>query len=252
MSQPEVGEKDLTAVDSSLLAHDWYTRLTVEQQIAYIRYQYIYIKENAADWDASQHTRRRPVWDGGKDNFGTRRTSVWGEIARKISEVNAIPGMWVHAHFSPMAGLKLNPETSGLPDIRPSFLHSRSSLLIYQRYAQGFPAILADQYDLAGRTISARFLTTANLGMEPDDQRLYVLCDESYVSASPFFRHAFAAEGNCDEAVEMYLWQAALDYEVHQTAYDALIAKNNERWWITDNLKAAVIEIRQHWENYRG
>lgn len=252
MSQPEVGEKDLTAVEPSLLSPDWYKRLTAEQRIAYIRYQYIYAKENAPDWDSPQHTRRRVAWDGGKDNFGTRRTSVWAEIALHIANAGAVPGMWVRAHFSPMAELKLNPLTSGLPDIRPASLHSRSSFLIYERYAAGLPDILAHQYDLAGRTISDRFLTTAPLGLSQSDQQLYVLCDEGYVSASPFFRHAFAAEANCAEAVEMYLWQAALDYEVHQTAYDALIADNNEQWWITDNLKAAVIEIRQHWENYCG
>jgi hypothetical protein len=252
MNQPEVGEKDRTAVESPLLAHDWYKNLSDKQLLAYIRYQYIYLKDNAIDWDAPQQIRHRPMYDGGKDNYGVRRTSVWGEIRKHTQMYDAIPGMWVHAHFSPAAELKLNPMTSGLPDIRPSFLHSGRSPVIYQRYAAMLPETLAYQYDIAGRTISDRFLTTASLGMAQADQRLYVLCDESYVSASPFFRHAFAAAGACDDAIEMYLWPAAIDYEVNQTAYDTLIVENNEDWWITDNLKAAVIEIRQHWENYNG
>jgi len=92
-------------------------------------------------------------------------------------------------------------------------------------------------------------------GFSKDDQNLYVLCDESYVSASPFFRHAFAALGNCDRAVERYLWFAAIEYEAQQRAYDCAIDRvkdQNYDWWITDTLRAAVREIRQHWRNYHG
>lgn len=252
MNQHEVGEQGPAELDTSLLAPDWYTRLSIEQLAAYVRYQYIHLKDNAIDWDSQQHRAVRRHWDGGKDNYGVRRASAWGEIAKQTRIYAAVPGIWVHAHFSPAAELKLNPMTAGLPEIKPSFLHSKTSPTIYKRYMETLRETLAERYEIAGRTISQRFLTTAPLGMSPEDQRLYVLCDESYVTARPFFRHAFAAEGNCHDAVEMYLWPAAIDYEVHQVAYDSLMADIDERWWLTDNLKAAVIEIRKHWEAYNG
>ncbi len=242
----------LTAPEQALLAHDWYKLLTPIQMTAYVRYQYIYLKDNALDWDSPTHARRRPTWDGGKDNYGVRRTSVWGEIAKRIEMFDAVPGMWVHAHFSPAAEVRLNPVTSGLPDIRPSFLHSAASPAIYSRHCKIMPEIIVDQFELAGRTIHARMVTTNPLRLSKEDQNLYVLCDENYVSATPFFRHAFAAAAECYDAVETYLWQAALEYEVHQISYDSVVASNGEQWWLTDNLKAAVIEIRKHWRDYNG
>jgi len=241
------------AVEHRLLVPDWHQVLTEGQFAAYIRYQYIWQKENAIDWDSKPHRMRRPNWDGGKDLYGVRRHNTWGEIAKRIEEVDADPGVWVHAHFSPAADLRLNPATSGLPEIRPSMLHSKMSPTIYAKYVDFLPDLIRQQYEIAGTTMEARFRTSATIGLTPEDQQLYVICDESYVTATPFFRHAFAATARCTEAIEQYLWAAALDYEVHQRAYDAVIAAEPKHaWWITDELKAAVIEIRQHWEHYHG
>ncbi len=239
-------------VESPLLNAEWHKTLNDDQLAAYVRYQFIWLKENAVDWDSRAHALRRPSWDGGVDGFGVRRSSTWGEIAQRIRSDDADPGMWVHAHFSPAAELKINPATSSLPEVRPTMLHSRMSPQIYGRYILSIQDTLWHQFEMAGQTIRDRFLTSAPLNLPAEDQRLYVLCDESYVSATPFFRHAFAALDSCLPAVEEYLWLAALDYDVHQKAYDALIAVHGESWWVSEQLKAAVIEIRHHWENYNG
>lgn len=239
--------------NSRVLEPDWHSRLSEEQLAAYVRYQYIWQKDNAIDWDSKTQRGRRPAWDGGKDLYGVSRTSTWGEIAKRIRDAGADPGMWVHAHFSPAADRQLNPATASLPEIRPSFLHSKASPHIYNKYCEFLPEIIWQQYEIAGKTIDTRFKTSASIGLSEEDQQLYVLCDESYVTATPFFRHAFAASARCYDAVEQYLWVAALDYEVHQRAYDAVVAKHpEESWWITDELKAAVTEIRNHWEAYNG
>lgn len=251
MTLNAVGE---TTADLGLLSPDWYTRLSPDQLAAYIRYQYIWQRENAVDWDSRAQKHRRPAWDGGKDLYGVRRTSTWGEIAKRVLEAGADPGLWVHAHFSPVADMRLSPAAAAvIPEIKPSTLHSRVSPQIYVKYIEHLPDMIWRQYELAGKTIENRFKTSASIGLSPEDQQLYVLCDESYVTASPFFRHAFAASARCDEAIEQYLWLAALDYEVHQRAYDQVLAARmqGETWWITEELKAAVKEIRQHWEDYR-
>lgn len=250
MTLNAVGE---TTDSHRLLSLDWHQQLSAERLAAYIRYQYIWQKDNAADWDSRAHSMRRPAWDGGKDLYGVKRVSTWGEIAKRVRDHNADPGLWVHAHFSPAADVRLTAITTSLPTIRPSMLHSQASPQIYAEYLKILPGILWQQYETAGQTIETRFRTSAAIGLTPEDQQLYVLCDESYVAATPFFRHAFAAYSNCFDAVEQYLWMAALDYEVNQRVYDAHIAENPaESWWVTDNLKLAVIEIRQHWENYNG
>jgi hypothetical protein len=248
MTHSEVG----VMLDSPLLQADWHTRLSDPRLAAYVRYQFIWQKENVWDWDTSAHARARKSWDGGVDNYGTKYSSRWMEAVRVIRGVRAQPGMWVHAQFSPVAERILNPATSSLPEIHPSALYSRRAQSIYERYVGLAPADIRSNFELAGKTITARMSSSRDLGLTPAEQELYVLCDESYVTAPPFFRHAFAAAAQCQEAVETYLWLAALDYEVHQTAYDAVIEETQETWWITEPLLLAVASIRGHWENYRG
>lgn len=250
MTHNAVGE---TTLDCRLLDPDWHRKYLSDAQLAaYIRYQFIWLKENAVDWDSRAHSIRRPTWDGGRDADGVSRSNTWAEIALRVRASQAEPGMWVHAHFSPAAE-KSDGVLLAKPEVRPNKLHSAKSVNIYGRYIMFIQDVLWRNFELAGRTINQRFLTTQSLGLSEEDQRLYVLCDESYVTATPFFRHAFAAIGDkCDPAIEEYLWLAALDYDVHQKAYDNLISVHNENWWITDDLKAAVIDIRSHWENYYG
>ncbi len=255
MTLKEAGEITVASkARTDLLAPDWYKTLTREQLAAYLRFQFVYLHEREIDWDAPGHSRRRPIWDGGTDSYNVRRTSVWGKMLEVVNSTDAHPGMWVHAHFSPAADIKLVANTSALQDMRPSFLYSAASLGIYMKHCAGLQAQLRLEYNIAGQTLNARMKSTVAYNLEPDNQNFYVLCDESHVSAPPFFRHAFAARCNCDRAIERYLWQAAIDYEAQQPGYDALVSDDTHdvSWWLTDNLFAAVRDIRQHWSNYNA
>jgi hypothetical protein len=236
----------------ALLAHDWYTQLNTEQLAAYMRYQFIYLNEAAVDWDARAHTVKRPAWDGGKDNFGVRHSSVWAKAARAIGAVGANPGMWVYAHFSPAAEITLAGGLDKMPTMRPAMLYSGASQKIYTLYCAEATRTIAHKATVAGHTINSRYKSTNVFKFSKADQTLYVLCDESYVSAPPFFRHAWAAAANCDSAIERYLWRAALDYEANQPLYDQVIKDEDTAWWVTDELRAAVRLIRDHWRTYNG
>lgn len=235
------------AVAARELAPSWHVRLSPEQLAAYVRYQFIRLYENEHDWDAPAHNRKRSHWDGGKDSYGVKHTSVWRRIAHMIRQNDAHPGMWVHAHFSPIGTLKSGVQTTGLPEMRPTRLCSGNSIGIYKEYCEQLPSILAHDFEIAGMTLAKRFRGTQDLKLSHDDQVFYVVCDELYVSASPFFRHAFSAQLNCDRGVERYLWHAALDYESRQPAYNAAV----EPWCVTELLKRATIDIKNHWERYR-
>lgn len=229
------------------LAPDWHLGLNLEQLTAYVRYQFIRLYENEQNWDSPVHNRKRSHWDGGKDSYGVKHTSVWNRIAQMIRRNKAHPGMWVNAHFSPFSFLKSGAQLSGLPEMRPTRLCSGQSVGTYLEYREQLPGILAHDFEIAGMTLAKRFRGTQDLKLEPDDQVFYVVCDELYVSSSPFFRHAFSAQLNCERGVERYLWNAALDYESKQPAYDAAV----EPWCLTELLQRTTTYIRNHWERYR-
>lgn len=235
------------ALAAKELKHNWYSQLSASQLAAYIRYQFIRLYDGDHDWDSYAHNRRRAHWDGGKDSYGVKHTSVWSRIAAAVKRHNAHPGLWVNAHFSAMSFLRAGAQTTGLPEMRPTRLYSAQSYEIYIDYCEKLPKILANNFDVAGVTLAKRFRGTQDLKLAQDDQVFYVVCDELYVSASPFFRHAFSAQLGCERGVERYLWLAALDYESQQPAYDNAV----EPWCVTDALRAAVINIREHWEAYK-
>lgn len=230
------------------LAPDWHVSLDNYKLAAYIRFQFFRHSENSCDWDDPVHNRKRAHWDGGKDSFGVNHSAVWDKILKEIRAYNADPGLWVQAHFSPVSYKQQIAETHALPGIRPSNLYSAKSVGIYSEYRSQLSKILTSALNVAGETIANRFRGTATLGMSPDDQAFYVLCDENYVTASPFFRHAFAAQMGCERAVNRYLWRAALDYEAQQRIYD--LALRDERWCFTGLLQATVQDIRKHWRDY--
>jgi hypothetical protein len=253
MTRSALGEPaELTAGSKNdLLSDDWYQFLTSTQKIAYIRYQYISLNECVHDWDARAHVKRRPAWDGGKDNYGVKHTPVWGKILRAAETAHAHLGLWVHAHFSALATERITTGNQRLTEMRPATLYSAKSAEIYRDYVAHMPRIIKDRFHVAAETLKLRIATTAIYKMPVAAQELYVLCDESYVTATPFFRNAFAARSNCEKAVERYLWKAALDYEAQQRSYDAVMAAHPEySWWTENDIKRGVVEIRQHWRNY--
>jgi len=238
------------AVQELVESPDWYTKLTDRQLCAYVRYQFVRLYERETDWDAPVHNRTKPYWDGGQDRYGVNHSSVWSRIVRVVRETRADPGAYVCAHFSGLVYVDQAARTNTIPDTRPANLASSLSVGIYSRYTAQFPKLVMKAFDIAGSTIANRMRGTENLELNVDDRLYYVLCDECYVSASPFFRNAFAARMGCDRAVERYLWHAAIDYEAQQRLYD--VALRREPWCITEPLIAAVKEIRRHWMEYAG
>jgi hypothetical protein len=233
-------------VTETNLAPDWHLQLDNHQLAAYLRYQFIRHYENVLDWDDPAHNRRRTNWDGGKDAYGVRHTAVWSKIGRIVREMNADPGLWVAAHFSGVQYAKQVAQTHTVPDMRPNRLCGAQSPSVYDGYIQALPKMLQTAFNVAGATIANRIRGTQTLNMSPDDQVFYVLCDEGYVSASPFFRHAFAHQLESPRGVERYLWHAAIDYEAQQRIYDTAV----EPWCITAALRAATLEIRKHWRAF--
>lgn len=243
MKRNEAGAAVLVETD---LTPNWHLQLDKHQLVAYLRYQFVRYYENEWDWDAPVHNRKRVAWDGGRDAYGVRRTAVWGKIADIVRDMKADPGLWVAAHFSGVQYAKQVAQTHTVPDMRPSRLYSAQSPSIYEEYIQALPKMLQTAFNVAGATIANRIRGTQTLNMSPEDQVFYVLCDEGYVSASPFFRHAFAHQLESPRGIERYLWHAAIDYEAQQRIYDTAV----EPWCITDALRAATLEIRKHWREF--
>jgi hypothetical protein len=251
MTHSAVGElnTETRTNEHALLSSDWYKDLSPEQLTAYVRFQFIYLKDRVSDWDAPAHSRRRPAWDGGKDSYGVKHSSAWAKAIRAITAAGANPGVWIYAQFAP----KVTDATARITDPRPAMLYSTNAMSAYENFCVNMPAILQQRYMLAAETIKMRLASTKAYGLNKDDQTLYVLGDESYVTATPFFRHAFAALAGCERAIERYLWFAALEYEALQPLYDRTISKKPElAWWTGHDMPDAVCAIRQHWKGYNA
>lgn len=246
-----VGGRKSADGDAAYLTADWYRHLSDEQLAAYVRYLFIYFREGTIDWDSKAHTDRRPNWDGGVDRYGTKHKSVWRKIVNAIQANDAVPGLWVAAHFS--AALHAVRVATGKNVIngKPEILYSDISPLVYRSYKENFDAQLQQQYASAETSISTRYTITEAFSLPEDDHVLVVLSDTSHVNAPPFLRYAFADELKCQRAANKFIWQAALDYETKQPLYDKFIADNPHfDWFVSANLKKFVAYIRKHWRRY--
>lgn len=232
-----------TLSPTELLAYDWHKSLNVAQLAAYVRYQYIRLRDNCWDWDDEAHSRTRKTWDGGQDSYGVKHQAVWPKIAHEIRNQNAHPGAWVCAHFSEWAERRLATSANRGADHRPQNLCKANSFDIYRDFCANIPQYISNEFTTAGTTMRRRSKLLGDNRFTPADKALYLVCDETYVVASPFFRHAFAARFNAQPAVERYFWRAATDYEAKQHLYDQVV----EPWCVTAQLRNALIEIRQHW-----
>lgn len=246
-----VGGRKSVDDDAVYLAHDWYRDLSDQQLAAYVRYLFIYFREGTIDWDSSAHADRRPHWDGGTDKFGTKHKSVWSKIVAAIRSHNAIPGVWVAAHFSSALHAVRVATGKNIINGKPEILGSDISPRVYREYIENFDAQLQQQYASAEASISTRYTITDAFNLPEDDHVLLVLGDTSHVNAPPFLRHAFADELNCQRAVNKFVWPAAIDYETKQPLYDKFIEGNSQfDWFVSSNLKKFVANIRKHWRRY--
>jgi hypothetical protein len=244
MTLSVVGETPKTVPPRPLLMPDWHKKLQPTQLLAYLRHAYIWRSRGTVNIESSDHTKKVARWDGGEDSFGCKFTPVWPRIAKMIESCGAFPGIWVAAHFSPVAMRKYVKvgESFEVRDVSPTNLCSKLSEQIYNEYCDFLPPILEQNLETAGRTMDLRLRSLAKLNISKADQYACVVCDEGYVTASPFFRHAFATLFKAEDAVEKYLWAAAFEYEANQALYAHL-----PDWCQTAKLLNAVEVIRTHW-----
>lgn len=236
-----------------LLNPDWYKQLNKTQLAAYIRHAYVWRTHGIALLDHPLHRRKVSRWDGGEDSFGCKFTPVWPRIVNAILAHGANPGLWVAAHFSVVGqGKRLNTGASfDARDIAPAELCGKMSTAIYDDYCQQLPKVITDNYQLSGRSLRLRMRSLERLSIDKQDQYLCALCDEGYVTATPFFRHGFAALMNVPQAVAKYIAPAAYEYESKQRIYDAVVNSNDCAWCITEQLLKAVSNIREQWRKFK-
>jgi hypothetical protein len=238
-----------------LLAHDWYKVLNKDQLLAYVRYQFLSTYFRQYEFDSRAHSARYKRWDGGRSADGVRHKSVWAEIADEILKHEAVPGLWVHAHFSASFLSLLRETRKGFTSVQPSMLKGPISFDAYRDYLSACPLSIRQAYHIAHNSIMTRYAATTAYELPPDDHYFYVLCDTAYVNASSFFRYVFGALENCRRVESRYIFEAAIDYESHQIMYDRVIDDGiveNVAWWRPDELMQEVISIRQKWSEYCG
>ena len=240
------------AQNDQYLDHDWHLKLTPRQLEAYIRYLFIALKENAYDFDSPLQIRPRSKWDGGTDNFGVKHKRVWNRVAAVIRQVDAVPGTWVAAHFAPTFHAVRAADNKGLIDNRPELLCSGISSEAYENYSEKFSCLTTERCAAAEISVATQIQLLQKVITNPDDLILYIIADKTNVNATPFFRHAFAAEYGCDRGVAKYIAQAAVDYDINQQLYDKLTVQPENSWWVSDELKTTVAQNRKYWSSYHG
>lgn len=250
MKRSEAG--GTTAADPTLLTPDWHKALSEKQLMAYVRHSYIWRQSGATDLASREQSKTVPRWDGGQDAYGVKFSPVWPKIVRLIRAVDADPGIWVAAHFSPIAIRKYVTDNGSfeVPDVTPTNLCGKLSETIYHEYCSSFPKITIDGYNAAGRSIALRLRSLQRLNVSEDDRHFCVICDEGYVTATPIVRQGFANAFNLPEAIARYVWPAALEYDAKQRLYDRVIPDFIPAWLISDQLLETVKTIRQHWRQY--
>ena len=238
--------------DGKYLRHDWYRYLTPEQLAAYVRYVYIALKDQVFDWDTPNHTIKRKSWDGGKNGYNQNQKNIWPDIVTAINRNNATPGIWVAAHLSPSFHAVRVAQNKGYIDGRPMLLKSELSAEVYRQYVDNFESAITRKCAAAEISVGSQLKIAERVVPDPDDLMLLVLCDTTNVNATPFFRHAFAAQAECARAVSRYQLPAAIEYEINQYLYDPLLELPENSWWVSDELKKVVVDVRKHWSTYRG
>ena len=241
--------------DEEYLSYDWYRQLTPVQLEAYIRYLFVALREHEYDVEAPVHTARRVNWDGGTNQYGHTHKRIWTKIAAAIKAAKVVPGTWVAAHFSAAFHAVRIAESKGYIGSRPELLCSGLSLDVYKQYIASFDSITTRLCAAADYSIGTQMAMLENVISNYDDLILYVVSDKTNVNATPFFRHAFAAQeraGPCRRAIDKYIDAAALEYDINQQLYDDLALLPGNEWWISPELKQVVADKRKYWRRYRG
>jgi hypothetical protein len=253
MTLKEIGGTYQTVTaDDELLTANWYEQLTDVQLTAYVRYQFIRLKERVIDWNTPAHSRPRPNWDGGEDGYGMTFKSMWPKIVGAIRKYNACPGVWVAARFSGVAVSFYSAKKMAAPPIKPSTLWDHNVTTIYAEYVKRFPDTFQFNLNVAANVVSSRLREMSVYPISDDARLFYVLCDEEHLSADPIFRYGLANVGRCKKAALRYLWPATVDYEAQQFLYDDAMGQHKAQAFISDEMRNNIINIRKHWVTYNG
>jgi hypothetical protein len=250
--RPQEAGAIATQANDAYLAHDWYRALTPSQLEAYIRYIFIALKEHAYDVDCRAQRNRRINWDGGENNYGHKHKGIWQKVAKAIKDNDAVPGIWMAAHFSQTFHAVRIAENKGFIDNRPELLCSHLSLEVYQRYMDGFEEVALERCVAAEYSVATQSALLVNVIKDPDDLSFYILSDKTNVNATPFFRHALAVDLDCQRAMNKYIAAAAMEYDLNQQLYDELMLSPKNANWTSAQLKEVVAENRKYWRRYHG
>lgn len=245
MRLQEVGGRSLS--DEKYLLHAWHRSLNPAQLEAYIRYLFIALKTKNYDYTSSEHTTIRRKWDGGINNFGTRFKRVWNKIAKGIQHCNAHPGMWVAAHFSPAFHAVRVAENKGFIDNRPELLVNKLSPDVYEKYLASFDELTLSRCRSAEVSVATQLTLLDSVIKDEDDRVFYIVADGTNVNATPFFRHAFAALADCRRGISRYILPAVIEYDMNQPLYDALVSRQENSWWVSDEMRQLLISHREYW-----
>lgn len=238
---------EIPADDSCFLETDWYKRLNKSQLEAYVRYLFVAHKTKAYSPEAIEHRQKKLKWDGGCDSYGTRYKRLWSKIVDFMASVDADPGIWVAAHFSPVFHAVRVAENKCLIDNRPELLQTNLSYDIYERYTEVFSHIVSAQCSSAEISVATQLKTLDSIITDPDDRVFYIVSDRTNVNAPPFFRHALAALFDCARGVKKYQAPAVVEYSTNQRLYDELLREPENDWWVTAAQKQNAIKFRKYW-----
>lgn len=238
--------------DAEILKPDWYRQLSDEQLMAYIRYQFIRLKEHVIDLDSPAHTQHRLQWDGGTSNSGASYKNFWPTVLKKFREMEAHPGVFVVARFSPIASSFDMAKRMSAPPLKPSSLYDHNSQTIYTEYCKRFNSNFAFHLNIAVKVIAQRLKELAAHPMPYDARLFYALCDEAHLSTPAFFRYGMARAADCEKAALKYLWQTAVDYDAQQPLYDVACRDQAVSDFISPELQQHVVNFRKHWMTYHG
>lgn len=178
-------------------------------------------------------SRRMPAWDGGVDDFGRERESVWPKLARFIASNGFDPVRYIRSQF------QATRYETRIP--LPTTLMTDSAVSRYR--ASLANTVSALQLDLQNQrySLQVRLAEFAVLRQYTPLQHLEMaIADERSVQASPLFRYCVASSAGLERLVQYFRSAALSQYVFQQEDYDT--AWGNV---IPYALRTAATELRQ-------
>jgi len=175
--------------------------------------------------------RHIPMWDGGRDQWGTNRQPVWPKLAAKLANWVVDPLSFFRVMF-----------TLNRPAPSPIQLMAETAREQYDGFRKN-EADVARQFDMEMLSVR-RAIAPLMSGLHWTFERSlrYALMDRVEVKASSMLRYVLAARTGIDDVKESQRTAAVLEYAFRKPEYDAC-----ENWaaLIQDDFRDAATEFRQ-------